>query len=57
MLRVLNGIGVISIERKTVWLTEMGKLKGRGLLKYHRKRERCYDEKKKELEKLIDRRR
>lgn len=39
VMRVLNGLGAINLEKKIVSLTPMGKLKGRGLLKKFKKRQ------------------
>ena len=54
MLRVLSGLGAIYLEKKIVTLTEMGKLKGKGLVKNFKRREAEYEEKKKYLDALLE---
>jgi hypothetical protein len=51
---VFDGVGVINIERKMACLTNLGKLKGRGLFRQERKRRDALLDKKKELTRIIE---
>lgn len=56
VLRVLDGLGVISLERKIVSLTPVGELQGKGLFRESRRRLEAYEDKKKEFITMIQKR-
>lgn len=38
VLRVLDGLGAVTLDRRMVFLTEMGKYKGKGLFRHFKRR-------------------
>lgn len=56
VLRVLEGIGAITIYKRSVSLTDLGALKGRGLSRSIKRQKREYEERKKHYLSLVEKR-